>query len=314
MQAIPTVLGVVVINFLLLQLIPGDLVDALTADAPSADLAYKAELRARLGLDQPIYVQFLIYMWSVLKFDFGYSYLHSASVVDVIGGCVGATLLLMLSSIFLASLISVIAGVYAARRVNSFADNAIVVLALVFYATPVFWIGLMMIVVFAVQLGWLPIGGFETIGASLSWMGHVLDVLRHLAMPMVALSLFFLAVYTRLMRASMLEVYGLDFVRTARAKGLTEGRIAYRHVLRNALLPVVTMIGLQVGAVLGGAVVVETVFSWPGIGRLAYEAVFQRDYALLLAILYFSAIFVVLANLAVDLIYAWLDPRIEIAR
>jgi len=170
-----------------------------------------------------------------------------------------------------------------------------------------------MIVLFAVKLGWFPIGGFRTIGADLSVAGDVLDVLRHLAMPMVALALFFLAVYTRLMRASMLEVYGLDFVRTARAKGLSESRVAYRHVLRNALLPLVTMVGVQIGALLGGAVVVETVFSWPGIGRLAYDAVFQRDYQLLLGILFFSAVFVVLINLAVDLLYARLDPRIEMA-
>jgi peptide/nickel transport system permease protein len=308
-QAIPTVLGVVVINFLLLQLIPGDLVDALVADAPSADEDYKAELRARLGLDRPVYVRFGLYLWSVLKLDFGYSYFHGGSVVAVIAERAGPTFLLMLSSILLAAAVAVVAGVYAARRVNSLADNAIMVATLVCYAAPVFWVGQMMIVLFAVKLGWFPIGGFRTIGDDLS----VLDVLRHLAMPMIALALFFLAVYTRLMRASMLEVYGLDFVRTARAKGLSESRIAYRHVLRNALLPLVTMVGVQIGALLGGAVVVETVFSWPGIGRLAYDAVFQRDYPLLLGILFFSAVFVVLINLAVDLLYARLDPRIEMA-
>jgi len=312
LQAIPTVLGVVALNFLLLQLIPGDLVDALTAEAPSVDAAFKAELRAELGLDRPVPVQFALYMWSVLKFDFGYSYLYSLPVIQVIWERVGATFLLMLSSIGLAVTVSVALGVYAARKVNTLADNLVMIAALVFYATPVFWIGLMMIVLFAVKLGWLPVGGFGTIGASLAPMQQVLDVLRHLLMPMTALSLFFLAVYTRLMRASMLEIYGLDFVRTARAKGLSERRIATRHVLRNALLPVVTMVGLQIGAILGGAVVVETVFSWPGIGRLAYEAVFRRDYQVLLAILYFSAIFVVLVNLAVDLIYARLDPRIEV--
>jgi len=184
--------------------------------------------------------------------------------------------------------------------------------ALIFYATPVFWTGLMMIVLFAVKLNWLPVGGFATIGASFDALGGILDVLRHLAMPMTALALFFLAVYTRLTRASMLEVYGLDFVRTARAKGLSERYIAFRHVLRNALLPVVTMVGLQAGAVLGGAVVIETVFSWPGLGRLAYEAVLQRDYQVLLAILFFAAIFVIVANLLVDLVYARLDPRITI--
>jgi peptide/nickel transport system permease protein len=311
-QAVPTVLGVVALNFVLLHLLPGDIVDALTANAPSAGVDFKAELRAEMGLDKPVWLQFLIYMGNILRFDFGYSYTNSLPVIDVIWARVGATLVLMLSSILLAFIASVVLGVYAARKVNSWADNLIMVLALVFYATPVFWIGLMMIVLFAVKLNWLPVGGFATIGVHLGLWGSIVDVMRHLLMPMTSLTLFFLAVYTRLMRASMLEVYGLDFVRTARAKGLTEGRIAYRHVLRNALLPVVTMVGLQIGAVLGGAVVVETVFSWPGIGRLAYDAVFQRDYQVLIGILYFGAILVIVTNLLMDLLYTRLDPRIEL--
>jgi peptide/nickel transport system permease protein len=312
LQAVPTLFGVIVLNFALLHLIPGDLADALAADLPSADAAYKAALRVELGLDKPILEQFVLYVWSVLHFDFGYSYLFSMPVIDVIGNRAGATMLLMLSSIFLSFVVSVAAGVYAARKVRSVWDTLITVAALVFYATPVFWIGLMLIVLFAIELHWLPVGGFESVGTSLSTSARMLDILRHLLMPMITLSLFFLAVYTRLMRASMLEVYGLDFVRTARAKGLTERLIAYRHIVPNALLPVVTMLGLQIGAALGGAVVVETVFSWPGIGRLAFDAVFRRDYHLLLAILFFSALFVIVVNILIDLLYARLDPRIEL--
>lgn len=311
-QAVPTILGVVAINFVLLHLLHGDIVDALTADAPSTGVDFKAQLRSQMGLDQSLPVQFLIYMGHLLRFDFGYSYANSQPVLDVLGARIGPTLLLMFSSILLATVVSVVMGVYAARKVNTWRDNLIMLVALIFYATPVFWTGLMMIVLFAVKLNWLPVGGFATIGASFDALGGILDVLRHLAMPMTALALFFLAVYTRLTRASMLEVYGLDFVRTARAKGLSERYIAFRHVLRNALLPVVTMVGLQAGAVLGGAVVIETVFSWPGLGRLAYEAVLQRDYQVLLAILFFAAIFVIVANLLVDLVYARLDPRITI--
>lgn len=311
LQAVPTIFGVIVLCFLLLKLIPGDLVDALMANLQASNPEYEAALRAKLGLDQPVIVQLLLYIWSVLKLDLGFSYSYTKPVATVVLEHLGPTLILMVSSIFTAAVLAVVLGVAAARRANSLLDNIITVVALLFYAMPVFWIGLMMIVLFSVMLGVLPVGGFQTIGVDFSLFGKMIDVLRHLAMPMATLSLFFMAVYTRLMRTSMLEIYGLDFVRTARAKGLAEGRIAYRHVLRNALMPLVTMVGLQLGAVLGGAVVVETVFSWPGIGRLAYDAVFQRDYPLLLAILMLSATLVVIVNLLVDLLYAWLDPRIE---
>ena len=198
----------------------------------------------------------------------------------------------------------------AARHVRKPIDGLISVVALLAYATPVFWIGLMLTLVFSVQLDWLPSGGMNTIGADLAGVDAVLDVARHMVLPTVTLSLFYLALYTRLMRASMLEVYGQDYVTTARAKGAAEGRIAFRHVLRNALLPMVTMLGLQIGSLLGGSVLVETVFGWPGLGRLAFEAVFQRDHNLLLGILLLSSVLVVVANIVVDLLYAKLDPRI----
>jgi peptide/nickel transport system permease protein len=168
----------------------------------------------------------------------------------------------------------------------------------------------MFIVLFSVKLGWLPTGGMRTIGAPLSPLGRALDVAHHLVLPALSLALFYAAIYTRLMRASMLEVFDQDYVRTAHAKGLAEGRVIVRHVLRNALLPVVTMVGVQVGSLLGGSVLVESVFGWPGLGRLALEAVQQRDYNLLLGILFMSSLLVIAVNLVVDLVYAALDPRI----
>lgn len=218
----------------------------------------------------------------------------------------------MVCAIALAFSLGVLFGVVASRHVNRWPDRLISVGALLAYATPIFWIGLMMILLFSVNLGWLPSNGMETIGAGYAGWDRFIDVARHLVLPSLTLSLFYMALYTRLMRASMLEVYGLDYVTVARAKGVSEAAIAWRHVLRNALLPMVTMLGLQVGSLLGGSVLVETVFGWPGLGRLAFESVFQRDYNLLLGVLLLSSVMVVIVNILVDLLYAFLDPRIEI--
>ena len=202
-------------------------------------------------------------------------------------------------------------GVLAARKVNRWPDTLISTLGLIFYATPSFWFGLMGIVVFAVKLGWLPAGGFEEIGAGHTGFRRVASTSRGTSvLPTLTLALIFLATYLRIMRASMLEVLNLEFVRTARAKGLSPGRVVVRHVLRNALLPMVTLIGLQAGTMLGGSIVVESVFALPGLGRLAYEAVVQRDLNTLLGIVFVSALLVIAVNFVVDLLYARLDPRI----
>jgi peptide/nickel transport system permease protein len=311
-QAVPTVLLISVVNFLVLQLTPGDIVDVLAGEAGAATPEYVALLRARFGLDQPVLVQLGHYLAGVLRLDLGYSFRHNTTVVQLILQRLPATLILMGVSIALAVGLGVVLGVLAARHVGRPADGAIAVVALLSYATPTFWIGLMFIVLFSVKLGWLPTGGMMTIGARLSPAGLALDVAHHLVLPSLSLALFYAAIYTRLMRASMLEVYGQDYVRTAHAKGLSEGRVVVRHVLRNALLPVVTMVGVQVGSLLGGSVLVESVFGWPGLGRLAFESVQQRDYNLLLGILFMSSLLVIAVNLVVDLLYAVLDPRIEL--
>ena len=191
-------------------------------------------------------------------------------------------------------------------------DDLLTVVALLSYATPLFWVGLMLIEVFSLKLGWFPTSGMETVAAFYEGWDRVTDVAHHLVLPALTLSLFYMALYTRLMRSAMLEQWGMDYVTTARAKGLTERRIALRHVLRNAVLPVVTMAGVQVGGLLGGSVVVETVFGWPGMGLLAFQSLFARDVNLLLGIFFVSACLVVVVNLAVDLIYFVLDPRIEV--
>lgn len=312
--SLPTLLLILAGLFLLLQFAPGDTVDALVAQMGGGDPAMIEELRRFYGLDLPVAAQLANYLWRLVRLDLGTSAVYAKPVIDVILERLPATLLLMVSALSFAFAAGMALGVIAARRVNRWPDTLISTLGLVFYATPSFWFGLMGIVVFAVRLAWLPPGGFETIGAGYTGAARVLDIARHLLLPTVTLALIFLAVYLRIMRASMLEVLTLDFVRTARAKGLNETGVVVRHVLRNALLPMVTLIGLQAGTMLGGSVVVESVFALPGLGRLAYDSVVQRDLNTLLGIVFVSALLVIVINFLVDIAYARLDPRIGVGR
>lgn len=310
--AIPTILTIAVLNFALVHLAPGDAADVLAGEAGSATPEYMTQLREKFGLDKPLSVQLAVYLKQVLTFDLGYSFRHGVSVSELIATRLGPTLLLMLTVLVLSVGLGVLLGTVAARNLNRWRDNVISVLAVLAYATPVFWAGLMLIVVFSVKLGWLPVSGMEEVAAFKEGWARVIDIARHLVLPAITLTLFYLALYTRLMRASVLDQFAMDYVVTARAKGLTERQIARRHVLRNAVLPVLTMAGVQVGALLGGSVVVETVFAWPGLGFLAYESLFARDINLLLGIFFISGCLVVAVNVAVDLLYSLLDPRIEL--
>ncbi len=312
--SVPALLIILAGLFLLLQLAPGDTVDALVAQMGGGDATMIEELRHYYGLDATVPVQLGRYMWRLVRLDLGFSAIYGKPVATVILERLPATLLLMGSSLSFAFAAGMALGVLAARRVNRWPDTLISTIGLIFYATPSFWFGLMGIVVFAVKLGWLPAGGFEEIGAGYSGFARVLDIAAHLLLPTLTLALIFLATYLRIMRASMLEVMTQDFVRTARAKGIREGAVIVRHVLRNALLPMVTLIGLQAGTMLGGSVVVESVFALPGLGRLAYESVVQRDLNTLLGIVFVSALLVIAVNFLVDLAYAKLDPRIAVQR
>ncbi len=312
--SLPTLLIILAGLFLLLQLAPGDTVDALVAQMGGGDAAMIAQLRQFYGLDASVPVQLGRYLWRLVQLDLGYSAIYAKPVLDVILERLPATLLLMVSALSFAFAAGLVLGVLAARRVNHWPDTMISTLGLVFYATPSFWFGLMGIVLFSIHLAWLPSGGFETIGSGLTGLARVLDIARYLVLPTMTLALGFLAVYLRIMRASMLEVLSLDFVRTARSKGLAETAVVVRHVLRNALLPMVTLVGLQAGTMLGGSVVVESVFALPGLGRLAYESVVQRDLNTLLGIVFISAMLVIVINFVVDMAYARLDPRIGAGR
>ena len=311
-QAVPIVLAIIVLNFFLLNMAEGDAVDVLAGEAGSATPEYMAELRAKFGLDQPLPVQLLVYLKNIISLDLGYSFRHDMPVSVLIVDRFWPTLLLMVSTIILAVLFGILLGLLAAINLNTWKDAVISVFALITYATPLFWVGLMMIVVFSINLRWFPTSGMENIAAFYEGFDRFVDITHHLVLPTITLSLFYLALYTRLMRASMLEQYGQDYVVTARAKGLPERRITFGHVLRNALLPVVTMAGVQVGALIGGSVIVESVFAWPGLGMLAFESLFARDLNLLLGIFLISSVLVVVVNLIVDVIYCFLDPRIEV--
>jgi peptide/nickel transport system permease protein len=310
LQGLPLILGVIVINFTLIQLAPGTFLDIMTAESQVSDPALIERLRVTYGMDQPAWVQLGRYILSVLRFDLGFSYRQNLAVFDVILAHLPATLILMLASLAVALLVGVTVGVVSAVKVNTLVDNVLSILAVVFFAAPSFWLGIMLTVLFSVKLGWLPVGGIRSLGGAEGLVASTLDVMRHLVLPSIALGLFFAATYARVTRASMLEVLGHDHVRTARAKGLAPSEVVVKHVVRNAMLPIVTLFGLQIGTVLGGSVVIETVFSWPGIGSLLLDSVASRNYPVVLGVLIFGSIVVVVANIVVDLAYLRLDPRI----
>jgi len=312
LQAIPVVLGVVVLNFLLLQLAPGDAATVLAGEAGGAPAEYVQALRQRFGLDKPVPVQLALYVKNILALDLGYSFRNQSPVLPLIGARLSATLLLMGTTLVLSLGIGVLLGLLAAVWVRTWKDHLISVAAIIAYAMPLFWIGLMLILLFAIKLDWFPTSGMEDAAAFYEGWERVVDIARHLVMPAVTLSLFYMALYARLMRATMLEQRGLDYVTTARAKGLTERQITLRHVVRNALMPVVTVAGVQVGGLLGGSVVVESVFAWPGLGQLAFQALFARDLNLLLGIFFISSCLVVAINIVVDVVYVFLDPRVRV--
>lgn len=315
-KALFVVLGVVILNFLLIRLAPGDPASIMAGEAASSDPAYVEQLRRQFGFDQPLYQQLWIYLKGIAQLDFGYSYRNKVPVLQLIAERLPATLLLMVPAFVFSLGLGVLLGMLAARSRytgrRTWLDSTIMSGALLLYATPLFWLSLLMIILFSVQLNWLPAFGMESVGAGLTGWAHVKDVAAHLVLPVVSLGCFFMAVYARLTRASMLEVMGMDFVKTARAKGVPAGQVVRRHVLRNAILPVVTFSGIQLGQMAGGAVLTETVFGWPGIGRLMFDALMQRDYQLLLGVFLVTSVMVVVFNLLTDLIYRLVDPRIEL--
>ncbi|MBM3471604.1 MAG: ABC transporter permease [Armatimonadetes bacterium] len=295
---VPVMLGVTLVAFITLHLAPGDPVRVLLGElGQGASQEEIARLRSTLGLDAPLPVQYGRFVWRAAQGDLGRSLRTGAPVLDEVLARAPFTLVVTVASLGIALAIGIPAGVLSAAYRGSAVDHAAMLLALMGVSLPVFWLGLLLMLVFALALGWLPASGFGT------W--------KHLVLPAVTLGLASSALIARMTRSSLLEVLGQDYIRTARAKGLSGRIVLLRHALRSALIPIVTVVGLQLGGLLGGAVLTETVFAWPGLGRLAVGAIYSRDAPLVQGTILFTAIAFVLINLAVDLLYAMLDPRIR---
>jgi len=309
-SSIPVLLIVIVGTFFLLELAPGDAVDAYLVTIGGGDPALVQALRESYGLDQSALVRLWVYLTSLAHLDLGWSVQFGRPIRDLILERLPNTMWLMGAALALSFTLGSLLGIIAGARPGSVFDRFFSVGSLALYAVPSFWLGLVLIIIFAVQLRWLPTSGIETIASGKTGLARAIDITRHLVLPVSALGLIYLALFLRMMRAGMAETWRQDFVLAARAKGLARRRIVLRHVARNALLPLVTMLGLQAAAMLGGSVVIESVFAIPGFGRLAQEAVAGRDAPLLIGIIIVSAVLVLIINLLVDIAYALLDPRV----
>jgi len=304
-------LAVLALNFSMMHLAPGDIADTIALSMGGADAEVLEQIRADYGLDQPFIVQFSTYIGKVLHFDLGYSYFYNRPVTDIIFEKLPATLLLVITAQLLALIIGVLLGVYSARHQNGIISHFVTVFALFGYSAPVFWTGILLLIAFSLKIPLFPVAGMIDVTVEGNWFVRLVDLLRHMVLPVTTLASIFIALYSRLCRASMLEVLSTDYIRTAKSKGLTTRQIVYKHALKNSLSPVITLAGLQFSAVVSGAVLVETVFSWPGLGTLALQSIIARDTPTILGILFFSALVVIVGNLVTDLILRWIDPRVR---
>lgn len=304
-------IAVVVLNFLLIRAAPGDVVDVLLTQAGGGDPAIASAIRAAYGLDQPVHVQLYTYLGKMLTGDLGYSYYFDQPVLSLILSHLPVTVMLVSSALLLGVVMGTLFGIIAALRPRGASSHLVTVLSLFGYATPVFWLGMMVLLLFAQYLMLFPAFGFRSFPVPDTMFERILDQMYHLALPVFTLSILYMGAYSRLSRASMLDVLGSDYIRTARSKGLPEYVVVLKHALKNAALPIVTIAGMQVGAIFSGAVLVETVFSLPGIGPLLYESILRRDYPVVLGVLFGAAVTTVVANIITDLVYRLLDPRIR---
>ncbi|MEC7968686.1 MAG: ABC transporter permease [Actinomycetota bacterium] len=306
------ILAVIVMCFSLVHLAPGDAALVIAGESGAGDPELIEQIREDLGLDDPYLVQLSRYIGDVASGDFGTSYRFNEPVTSLIGDRIWPTILLVTTALLFAIVIGVLVGIFTARRPESPVSHGVTVFSLVGYSMPVFWTGYLLIIAFASNVRWFPVAGMRDVRFEGNRFEEWLDIAHHLVLPALTLGLIYLAQYSRLSRASMLEVLQSDYVRTARAKGLAERKVVYKHALRNAVIPVITIAGLQFGALLSGALLVETVFNWPGLGRLAADSVFQRDAPVLLGVLICSAVLVVVINILTDVVYRMIDPRIRV--
>jgi len=309
LQSIPLLIGITLITFIIMQMAPGDPMSALMSpDIPPEVMEAR---RAQLGLDRPVHVQYLAWLTELLQGNLGYAIRSGRPVFEMIVERLPATFLLTVSSLVFAYVIAIPLGIISGLRQHSAVDYVLTFFAFLGISTPSFFLGIILVYVFAINLSLLPTSGHQTVGADLSGMAVYLDRLKYLVLPMLALGSRFLAQAIRFMRSSILDVLSQDYVRTARSKGLPERTVVYKHALRNAMLPVITLLGITLPLLFGGAVVIETVFAWPGIGRLGVNAILSREYPVLMGINLFIACMVLMGNLLADVLYAFVDPRIQ---
>ncbi len=311
LQALPLLVAVALLTFALIELAPGDPLVALAGE--DGDAAYVAMMRERFALDRPVGERLAVYLGRLAQGDLGYSYRLQQPALAALLGRLPATLLLIAPALLLAALIGIGLALLAARRPHSGFDTALSVASLVGHAVPVFWLAQLLMLLFAYRLEAFPVQGMRDVRAMHEGWPLVFDVARHMVLPVTALTVQYVAPIARVARASLIEVLSLDYVRTATAKGLPVQRVLGKHALRNALLPVLTVIGAQVGFMASGAVLTETVFAWPGLGRLLMSAMLARDLAIVSAMFLFITFVVVVSTIVVDLLYAALDPRIRYA-
>lgn len=310
LQAVPLLFGVALVNFVIIRLAPGDPVTTMLGEGAIA--ADQAEaMRQSLGLDLPIHEQFIRYIAALLQGDFGISYTYRQPVMEIIGSRIPATLLLMGSAYILATVVGLGAGILASLRRGSFADRLLMTLSVIGYSVPTYWLGFLALSWFSVDLGWLPISGMSSARFSGNEFERLLDLLRHMVLPVSILSLFYIGMIARLMRTSMLNAMSSDYVLTGRAMGFSRRRVVLCHAVPNAITPLVTILGLQIGQILSGAVLTESVFGWPGLGTMTVQAVAQRDYPLLLGLFLLTSVMVIIANVITDLVYLAINPRLR---
>lgn len=309
---IPVFLGITVISFAVIHLAPGKPTDLMTQLNPKASLEAQEKLEEIFGLNRPVFVQYIDWLGKILAMDFGISFVDGRPVIDKILERLPVTVSINVLALFLILGAAVPIGVKSAVKKGSFFDNFMTVFVFAGFSMPTFWLALIFMSYFGVRLGWFPVSGITSLDfENFSFLGKMVDILRHLFLPLLTISLASLAGFSRYMRQSMLNVMGQDYIRTARAKGLPERTVIYKHALKNALLPVVTILGLSVPGLISGSVIFESVFNIPGMGRLMVESVFTRDYNTIMAGLVMSALLTLFGNLAADIAYFYVDPRIR---
>ena len=310
LQVIPMIIVIIVLSFALIHSAPGDPITVITGDN-GASPEFIAQIKAEYGLDQPLYWQLLVYLGQVLTGNLGFSFISRASVMETIMSRMPPTLLLFGSQFVLSIIFGILLGVLSARKPRGLGDQVVTLLSLIGFAVPPFWLAQMALLLFSLQLGWFPAQGMQSLRVPATGFGMIWDVIEHLALPALTLTVFNMALIARVTRANMVTTLSLEFVTYARSKGVRERTVIWIHALKNAVLPVITVIGLNIRSVIAGAVLTETVFGWPGIGRLTYDSILARDYPVLMGVLIMIGVTIVIGNLLTDLAYAVIDPRVR---